>query len=158
VRLLGADRIEDTVSPILLSRPQRGVYRLSHKNGSSCIVACIRGRENSSIVRETAHMSHYQWINNTDTHFVPYVSSTDRFLFSLASWEGEPSTLTPSRLPYQKVKAKLSLQQAVEGPQGFETLRLQHFLDIRFTDGGEVASLTPRPPCTPRKIPGTHFC
>jgi hypothetical protein len=27
----------------------------------------------------------------------------------------------------------------------------------RLTDGGEV-SLTRRPPFTPRKIPGTHFC
>jgi hypothetical protein len=33
-----------------------------------------------------------------------------------------------------------------------------HFLDNRLTDGGEVVNLTPRPPFTPRKIPGTHFC
>jgi hypothetical protein len=36
--------------------------------------------------------------------------------------------------------------------------RLPHFLDNRLTDVGEVVSLTPRPPFTPRKIPGTHFC
>jgi hypothetical protein len=30
-------------------------------------------------------------------------------------------------------------------------------LDNRLTDGDEVASLTRRPPFTPRKIPGTHF-
>jgi hypothetical protein len=35
---------------------------------------------------------------------------------------------------------------------------LPHFsLDSRLTVGGEV-SLTRRPPFTPRKIPGTHFC
>jgi hypothetical protein len=28
----------------------------------------------------------------------------------------------------------------------------------KFTDGGEVVSLTSRPPFTSRKIPGTHFC
>ena len=43
-------------------------------------------------------------------------------------------------------------------PQGFETSRLQHFLDNRLTDDGDVVSLTRRPPFTPRKIPGTHFC
>jgi hypothetical protein len=44
------------------------------------------------------------------------------------------------------------------GPQGCETSRLPHFLDNRLTEGGEVVSLTRRPPFTPRKIPGTHFC
>jgi hypothetical protein len=43
------------------------------------------------------------------------------------------------------------------GPQGCETSRLPHFLDNRFTDGGEVVSLTRRPPFIPTKIPGTHF-
>jgi hypothetical protein len=45
-----------------------------------------------------------------------------------------------------------------EGPQGCEMSRLQHFKDNRLTDGGEVVSLRHRPPFTPRKIPGTHFC
>jgi hypothetical protein len=45
-----------------------------------------------------------------------------------------------------------------EGPQGCETSRLSHFLDNRLTDGGEVVNLTRRPPFTPKKIPGTHFC
>jgi hypothetical protein len=40
---------------------------------------------------------------------------------------------------------------------GCATLRLPHFLDNRLTDGGEVVSLTLRPPFNPRKIPGTHF-
>jgi hypothetical protein len=44
------------------------------------------------------------------------------------------------------------------GPQGRETSRLLHLLDNRLTDGGEVVSLTRRPPFTPQKIPGTHFC
>jgi hypothetical protein len=44
------------------------------------------------------------------------------------------------------------------GPLGCETLRLPYFLDNRLTDGGKVVSLTRRPPFTPRKIPGTHFC
>jgi hypothetical protein len=35
---------------------------------------------------------------------------------------------------------------------------LPHFLDNRFTVGGEVVGLTLRPPFTPRKIPDTHFC
>jgi hypothetical protein len=45
-----------------------------------------------------------------------------------------------------------------EGPYGCETSRFPHFLDIRLTDGGEVVSLTRRPPFTPKEILGTHFC
>jgi hypothetical protein len=45
-----------------------------------------------------------------------------------------------------------------EGPQVCETSRLPHFLGNRLTDGGEFVSPTRRPPFTPRKIPGTHFC
>jgi hypothetical protein len=41
-------------------------------------------------------------------------------------------------------------------PQGCETSRLPHFLDIRVTGGGECVSLTRRPPFTPTKIPGTR--
>jgi hypothetical protein len=39
-----------------------------------------------------------------------------------------------------------------------ETSRLPYFLDNRFTDGSEVASLTRRPPLILRMILGTHFC
>jgi hypothetical protein len=39
-----------------------------------------------------------------------------------------------------------------------ETSRLPHFLDSLLTDGDKVVSLTRRPPFTPRKLPGTHFC
>jgi hypothetical protein len=31
-------------------------------------------------------------------------------------------------------------------------------LDNQLTDGGEIVSLTRRPPFNARKIPGTHFC
>jgi hypothetical protein len=44
------------------------------------------------------------------------------------------------------------------GPEGCETSRLPHFIDNRLTDGDEVVSPKRRPPFTPRKIPGTHFC
>jgi hypothetical protein len=37
------------------------------------------------------------------------------------------------------------------GPQGCQRSWLTHFLDNRLTDGGEVVSLTCRPPFTPRK-------
>jgi hypothetical protein len=43
-------------------------------------------------------------------------------------------------------------------PQGCETSRLPHFLDIWLTDGFGVVSLTRRPTFIPRKIPVTHFC
>jgi hypothetical protein len=58
----------------------------------------------------------------------------------------------------KKKKAKVISVTGREGPQGCETSRLPHFLDSRLTDGGEVVSLTRRPPFTPRKVPGTHFC
>jgi hypothetical protein len=44
------------------------------------------------------------------------------------------------------------------GPWGCEMLRFPHFLDNRLINGGEVVSLTRRPPFTPRNVPGTHFC
>jgi hypothetical protein len=56
------------------------------------------------------------------------------------------------------VKGKAIPVTGREGPEGCETSRLPHYLDNRLTDGGEVVSLTRRPPFTPRKIPGTHFC
>jgi hypothetical protein len=43
------------------------------------------------------------------------------------------------------------------GSQRCETSRLPH-LENGLTDGGEVVSLTRRPPFTNRKIPGTYFC
>jgi hypothetical protein len=44
------------------------------------------------------------------------------------------------------------------GPWDCEKSKLPHFKDNPLTDGGEVINLTRRPPFTPRKIPGTHFC
>jgi hypothetical protein len=44
------------------------------------------------------------------------------------------------------------------GPKVCETSRLPRFLESQLTDGGEVVSLTRRPPFTPTKIPGTHSC
>jgi hypothetical protein len=60
--------------------------------------------------------------------------------------------------PITEKKGKAIPVTVREGPQGCETPRLPHFLDNRLTDGGEVVSRTRRPPFTPRKIPGTHFC
>jgi hypothetical protein len=56
-----------------------------------------------------------------------------------------------------EVKGKTIPGTGRRGLQEFETSRLPHFLDNRLTDGGDV-SLTPHPPFTPNKIPGTHFC
>jgi hypothetical protein len=39
-----------------------------------------------------------------------------------------------------------------EGPKGCERLMLPHFLGSRLTDGGEVVSLTHRPPFIPKEI------
>jgi hypothetical protein len=44
------------------------------------------------------------------------------------------------------------------GPYGFETSRLQHFLDHRLTNGDEVVDRPRRPSFTPRKISATHLC
>jgi hypothetical protein len=43
-------------------------------------------------------------------------------------------------------------------PQVCERSRLPYFLDNQLAHGGEIVSLTRRPPFTPKKIPGTHFC
>jgi hypothetical protein len=55
------------------------------------------------------------------------------------------------------IKGKAIHVTGREGPYFCETLWLPHFLDNRLTDGGEVVSLTPRPPFNLRKNPGTHF-
>jgi len=56
-----------------------------------------------------------------------------------------------------KAKGKSVPLQAWSGPEGSRKLR---FLDFVTTaqDGGEVVSLTHRPPLSPGKAPGTHFC
>jgi hypothetical protein len=49
------------------------------------------------------------------------------------------------------------VQHALEAHRVYETSRLPHFLDNRFTDGGKVVSFKRRPPFTPRKTSGTHL-
>jgi hypothetical protein len=48
-----------------------------------------------------------------------------------------------------KVKIELSLYRPRK-PLSVERSRLPHFLDNRLTDGGNVVSLTRRPPLTPQ--------
>jgi hypothetical protein len=43
------------------------------------------------------------------------------------------------------------------GKLGCETSRLPHFLDNRLRDGGEIISLTRRPPFTPQEDPWYSF-
>jgi hypothetical protein len=43
------------------------------------------------------------------------------------------------------------------GPWGCETSRFPYFLDNRLTDGGEVVSLSRRPPFTPQEGPWYSF-
>jgi hypothetical protein len=62
------------------------------------------------------------------------------------------------RVTRMKEKGKAIPVTGRGGPYGCETSRLPHILDSRLTDGGEDVSLTSRPPFTPRKIPGSHFC
>jgi hypothetical protein len=48
-------------------------------------------------------------------------------------------------MKYVKIKDKALLLTGRGGPEVCETSRLQHFLDIRLTDGGETVSFTCRP-------------
>jgi hypothetical protein len=59
-------------------------------------------------------------------------------------------------IPAQELKfiSELELKGAVE-TSGYKTLRFPHFLDNPLRNGGEVVSITSRPPFTHRKIPGT---
>jgi hypothetical protein len=62
------------------------------------------------------------------------------------------------KLSLVKKKSKTIPVTGLGDPLVCETSRLPHFLDNRLTDGGEVVSLTRRPPFILRKIPGTQFC
>jgi hypothetical protein len=50
-----------------------------------------------------------------------------------------------------KKKGKAIPETGRGGPQGCKKSRLPHFLDNWLTDGGEVVSLTRRPPFTPQE-------
>jgi hypothetical protein len=50
------------------------------------------------------------------------------------------------------VKGKAVPVTGHEGPQGCERSRLTHILESWLIDGGEVVSLTRRPPFAPRKF------
>ena len=54
-------------------------------------------------------------------------------------------------------KVKAVPLQAWSGPEGSRKLRFPDFMTTA-QDGGEVVSLTHRPPLPPGSIPGTHFC
>jgi hypothetical protein len=50
-----------------------------------------------------------------------------------------------------EVKGKAIPVRGCGGPYGCETSRPPHFPENRFTDDGEVVSLTRRPPFTPQE-------
>jgi len=54
-------------------------------------------------------------------------------------------------------KGKAVPLQAWSGPEGSRKLRFPDFMTTA-QDGGEVVSLTHRPPLPPGNTPGTHFC
>jgi hypothetical protein len=53
---------------------------------------------------------------------------------------------------HNKGKVKAIPVTGRDGPYGCETSRLPYFLENRLTDGGEVVSLTHRPPFTPTRF------
>jgi len=55
------------------------------------------------------------------------------------------------------IKGKAVPLQACSGPEGSRKLRFPDFTTMA-QDGGEVVSLTHRPPLPPGNTPGTHFC
>jgi hypothetical protein len=54
-------------------------------------------------------------------------------------------------LDVKKKKGKAIPVPGHGGPWGCETLRVPQYLDNRLTDGGQVVSLTRRPPFTPQE-------
>jgi len=55
------------------------------------------------------------------------------------------------------IKLKPVPLQAWSVPEGSRNLKYPHFTTTA-QDGGEVVSLTHRPPLPPGNAPGTHFC
>jgi hypothetical protein len=66
-----------------------------------------------------------------------------------------PSVSSPLYLIIHKGKA-VQLQ-TWSGPEGSRKLRFPDFMTTA-QDGGNVVSLTHRPPLAPGNTPGTHFC
>jgi len=62
----------------------------------------------------------------------------------------------PSPLCRVVKKGKSVLLQAWSGPEGSKKLRFPDFMTTA-QDGGNVVSLTHRPPLPPGNTPGTHF-
>jgi len=58
---------------------------------------------------------------------------------------------------YIYIYGKSVLLQAWSGPEGSRKLRFPDFVTTA-QDGGNVVSLTHRPPLPPGNAPGTHFC
>ena len=56
-----------------------------------------------------------------------------------------------------KSKGKAVPLQAWNGPEGSRKLRFPDFMTTA-QDGGQVVSLTHRPPLPPGNTPGTYFC
>ena len=55
------------------------------------------------------------------------------------------------------IKGKAVSLQAWSGPEGSRKLRFPDYMTAA-QDGGNVVSLTHRPPLPPGNAPGTHFC
>jgi len=60
------------------------------------------------------------------------------------------------KLREDKGKSKAVPLHAWSGPEGSRKLRFPDFMTTQ--DGGNVVSLTHRPPLPPGNTPGTHFC
>ena len=69
---------------------------------------------------------------------------------------GLGSTLPP-KLSLHSCVLKAVPLQAWSGPEGSRKLTFPDFMTTA-QDGGEVVSLTHRPPLPLENIPGTHFC
>jgi hypothetical protein len=60
-------------------------------------------------------------------------------------------------IPLVKGKGKAIPLQAWSGPEDSRKLRFPDYMTVA-QDGGNVVSLTHRPPLPPGNAPGTHFC
>jgi len=89
--------------------------------------------------------------------------STTRLLRRVGTFKKEKNSFTYRHVwcPWQTlksaVKGKTVPLQAWSGPEGSRKLRFPDFMTTA-QDGGQVVSLTHRPPLPPGNAPGTHFC